>query len=341
MTLPTFGLAATTPLLLWLLPLALLPLTVRPRRPEGYPSLDGVPRDRLSAAVDALIRACGAIAIAALVLGAAGLHRGAAEIERIGRGSHIALLIDRSSSMNDTFAGRAPQGGEESKSAAAKRLIDDFVTRRPHDRIGVVGFSTSPMLLLPMTDRHAAVRAAIGAIDRPGLAYTDVGRGLARSLDVLDEDTGPAARSILLVSDGAAVIDRKVQADLRDAFGKRKVNIYWLYLRTEGSRGIFAPPPPDVEDTPQILPERHLNLFLGNLRQPYRAFEAENAEAVASAIAEIDKLEASEIRYLERIPASDLGAVTFGTAFAALFLLFASKLAEVRIGGTGRREFAR
>ena len=334
------GLGARTPGLLLLLPLALVPLVLRPREPSALPSIDAVPADLVSTLVDAAIRAAGVVAIAALVLAAAGLQLGARTVEHVGRGSHISLLIDRSGSMNDTFAGRAPQGGEETKSAAAKRLIDAFVSRRPHDQIGIVAFSTAPMLVVPMTDRLDAVRAGIAAIDRPGLAFTDVGRGLAMALDQLEGDPGLASRSIVLVSDGAAVIDRKVQAALRDAFAKRPVNLYWLYLRSAGSPGIFAPPPPDQPDNPQVLPERHLNIFLASLGQRYRAFEAENAAAVADAIAEIDTLEASEIHYRETLPSVDLAGIAYAVAGAALALLLAAKLAEVRIGAgaatTGR-----
>jgi mxaC protein len=328
------GLAVRSPGLLILLLLAPLPLVLQPRKPSGFPALEGLPDDPVSTALDWAIRVAGVVALSALVLAAAGLQVGARTIERTGRGSHISLLIDRSGSMNDTFAGRTPEGGEESKSQAAKRLLDAFVARRPRDQIGIVGFSTAPMLVVPMTDRLDAVRAGIAAIDRPGLAFTDVGRGLAMALDQLEGDTGLASRSIVLVSDGAAVIDRKVQEALRNAFAKRPVNLYWLYLRSAGSPGIFAPPPPDKPDNPQVLPERHLNIFLGSLGQRYRAFEAENAEAVADAIAEIDKLEASEIRYRETLPNVDLAGVAYAVAVGALALIIAAKLLEVRIGNT-------
>ena len=65
--------------------------------------------------------------------------------------------------MNDTFAGRSPEGGEESKATATKRILKDFIGQRPHDLVGVAAFSTSPMLVMPLTDHHDAVRAAIDA----------------------------------------------------------------------------------------------------------------------------------------------------------------------------------
>jgi mxaC protein len=328
------NLALATPWVLLLLPLALLPLLLSVQRSQSYPSLGAIDADPLSVTVDWALRITGAIAIAALILGLGGLHRLGRTIEKKGEGAHIVLLIDRSSSMDNTFAGRAPEGGEESKSAAARRLLKDFIVHRDHDLVGVAAFSTSPMHVLPMTEHKDAVLAAVDAMDRPGLAFTNVGRGLALSLDMQEADTSPAARVIVLVSDGAAVIDRKVQDKLRAAFARRPINLYWLFLRTAGTPGISTVPAPGEEDTPQAMPERHLDKFFKSLGITYRAFEAENPEAVALSIAEIGKLERSPITYFERIPHEDLKAAAFAVAAAALLVLLAAKLSEVRLDST-------
>ncbi|MEI9901025.1 MAG: vWA domain-containing protein [Hyphomicrobium sp.] len=224
----------------------------------------------------------------------------------------------------------APGAGEDSKSAAARRLLQDFVTRRPHDRFGVAAFSTMPMYVLPITSHKDAVLGAVDAITRPGLAYTNVGLGLTLALSMHEMDVTPTSRAIVLVSDGAAVIDRRVQEKLRAQVAKRPINLYWLYIRTAGAKGIFDPPG-DVPDTPQALPERHLNLFFQSLKIPYRAFEAENPEAVADAITEIDKLERNPIRYQERIPERDLSGVSYAIAAVGLLILLLAKLVEVRL----------
>ena len=93
--------------------------------------------------------------------------------------------------MNETFAGRQPSGAEESKAAASRRLLADFVGARAHDLFAVTAFSTAPMLVMPMTDRHDAVRAAIAAIDRPGLDYTNIGRGLGMALSQFGSMSAP------------------------------------------------------------------------------------------------------------------------------------------------------
>ena len=313
---------------LFLLPLALIPFFLDGLRRQGYPSLSTLPADSLSSAISLALRVLGALAISGLILGISGIALREGTVERLGQGAHIVLLIDRSSSMDDTFAGRQPSGAEESKSGAAKRLLKDFVNGRSHDRFGVADFSTAPIHVAPITEHKEMVLAAIDSIDRPGLAFTDVGRGLAMALTMIEEDSVEASRAIVLVSDGAAVIGRKVQERLRMEFARRPVRLYWLYLRTEGTNGIFEEPAKGVEDTPQVLPERHLNKFFQSLKIPYRAFEAESPEAVRLAIAEIGKLEQTPIVYSERIPQFDLSRWAYAIAAAALTVLVLSKLAE-------------
>lgn len=315
------------PLVLLLLPLAVLPLVATAFRRQGIPSVAALPADRLSTVLAATLRGLGVVALAALILGLAGLHRRAQEVRREGTGAHLMLLLDRSSSMDNSFADRAPSGAQEAKSVVAKRLLSDFIARRPRDRIGVAAFSTSPMPVLPLTDHHDAVAAAIAAIDRPGLAFTDVGRGLALALGAFADEPDETSRAVLLVSDGAALIDRRVQDSLRDAISRTPVHLYWLFLRSRGAKGIFDVPPPG-EDTPQANPERHLHLFFQSLGVPYRPFEATSPEAVKDAIAEIDRQETRPITYLERVPRRDFARPAFAMAALAVALLTLAKLAE-------------
>lgn len=319
------------PWALLLLPLALLPFLVSPLRLSGVPSSEVAPEDTLSRAVGAGLVALGALAILLLVLGLSGLHRRDHVVERSGVGANIVLLIDRSSSMDSTFANRRPDGREESKSVAARRLLTDFAARRPADRVAVAAFSTAPMLVIPMTDKHDAVRAAIGAIDRPGLAHTDVGRGLSLAFSMFDETSTETSRAIVLVSDGAAVIDRRVQDALRAAAARDPVRLYWLFLRTAGARGISDRPPPGDPDSPQTYPERHLDIFFKTLGLPYRSFEARSATEVSDAIREIDQLEQRPTLYSETIPRQDLDWLCYWAAAGALLFLLGAKLSERRL----------
>lgn len=319
--------AFENPFALLLLPLALLPWFVFGLKTTDTPALVLVPAGALSTMLHLAFKGAASFAAAALILGLGGLSLPGHTVERVGEGAHIVLLLDRSASMDNTFAGEPPAGGAESKSAAARRLLGAFVKSREHDFFGVAAFSTSPLRILPISDHKEAVLAAIEAMTEAGLALTDVGRGLAMALSLHEEDPSPAARAILLVSDGAAVMSRTIQEKLRAAFARRPVNLYWLFLRTKGSKGLADEPAPGEADTPQVLPERHLDKFLKTLGVPYRAFEAGNPEAVANAIAEIGKLERRPLLYEERIPHRDLAGAAYGAAALALLVPFLAALA--------------
>lgn len=318
------------PELLLLAPVAVAPLLKSALRASAVASLNGAPGDAVSSFVEASLKFLGVVALLGSLVGAALPFLPGEEVERVAEGAQIVMLIDRSGSMNETFAGRNPSGGEESKAAAAKRILKNFVDSRGRDLVGVAAFSTSPMLVTPLSDHSNATRAAIDAMDRPGLDYTNIARGLAMALSMFRASDADHARAILLISDGAGIIDPKIQDDLRADFRKTNVDLYWLFLRTEGSPGIHDAPDGDAT-TPQAAPERHLDLYFRSLGVSYRAFEAEGPKATEDALRQIDRLERRPIRYLEKLPRHDLGGASFLAALGAACLLVVAKLAEVRL----------
>lgn len=299
------------PVVLLALPIALLPLIARWLRPSSVPGLDLRPMDGTSVVIDRALTAAGILGLAALVLAIAGPFLRGGTVPYRGQGANLVLLIDRSSSMDNSFADRAATGAEESKSAAARRILQDFIAGRPDDRIGIAAFSTSPLMVLPMTTSRRAITAAIDAQAEPGLSQTDVGRGLAMAMDMMSDASSVGSRAVVMVSDGAAVIAPEVQKQLRELALERQVNLYWLYLRTEGAKSIFDDGQPGEANTPQTRPERHLHLFLQRLGIPYSAFEAESPQAVEEAVAEIDKMETKPILTERSVPRRDLSWLFF------------------------------
>lgn len=325
------NLAVDTPWILSGLLLALLPLLFSGSRETAHPYLQLLPADPVSRLIALFIRLVGCAAIALLVLAVAGLHRGQQSAERIGRGAHIVLLLDRSRSMDNNFAGRAPNGHEESKSDAARRLLTAFVNQREHDLIGVAAYSTSPLYVMPLTENKPAVQAAIAATATPGLAYTHISKGLAMALSFFEQQpltTGE--RIILLVSDGAAVIDPASERKLRQWFTKHRVRLYWVFLRTAGSPGIYAVPEDARDDNAQAMPERYLHLFFSSLDIPYQAYQAEDAGALQQAIDDINRLENRPFHYFERIPRLDFTRYCYAGAALSLILLLLVKVSEIR-----------
>lgn len=324
------NLAVNTPWALTGLVLALLPLFNSGMRASPAPWTALIPGDTLSAFVVCCLRLCAVAAIAGLVLGIAGLHRTEQRIERIGHGAHIVLLLDRSSSMDNTFAGRAPNGSDESKATAARRLLTDFVKQRQNDLIGVAEYSTSPLFVMPLTENKNAVQAAIAATATPALGFTHVSKGLGMAISFFEQQPVTGSRIVLLVSDGAAAIDHDSELKLREWFKQQQVRLYWIFLRTAGSPGIFDQPEDSRDDNAQAMPELYLHKFFLGLGSPYQAYEAESPDALKQAIADINQLENLPMHYFERIPKQDLSAVCYSVAAFLLLILLGVKFFEVK-----------
>jgi len=325
-------LGVESPWLLAALPLALLPLLNKGMRDHAHPGLLLLPPDPLSDLLAWLLRVFAMLAMAGLILGMAGLHLQGQSVERIGHGAEIVLLLDRSNSMDNSFAGRAPNGtdGEESKAAAARRLLTDFVNQREHDLIGVAEYSTAPLFVMPMTENKAAVKSAIAATSTPALAYTHVSKGLGMALSFFERPIVSGSRLIVLVSDGAAAIDHDREQKLRQWFKEKQVRLYWLFLRTANSPGIYDPPTDPRNDNAQAMPERYLHQFFNSLNIPYQAYQAESPDALKQAIADISLLENLPIHYFEPIPRQDLTGACYLASAVLLLLLLAAKGAEVK-----------
>jgi mxaC protein len=322
--------AVNTPWALTGLLLTLLPLFNSGMRASPAPWTALIPGDTLSVVIVCCLRLCAVAAIAGLVLGIAGLHRTEQSRERIGHGAHIVLLLDRSSSMDNTFAGRAPNGVEESKATAARRLLTDFVKQRQNDLIGVAEYSTSPLFVMPLTENKNAVQAAIAATATPALGFTHVSKGLGMAISFFEQQPVTGSRIVLLVSDGAAAIDHDSEQKLRLWFKQQQVRLYWIFLRTAGSPGIFDQPEDSRDDNAQAMPELYLHKFFLGLGSSYQAYEAESPDALKQAIADINQLENLPMHYVERIPKQDLSATCYSIAALLLLVLLGVKFCEVK-----------
>ncbi|MCB1749390.1 MAG: VWA domain-containing protein [Gammaproteobacteria bacterium] len=324
------------PAALLLLPLALVPLIVHGQSTVVHAAVDLLPEDGLSRAIDAGLRLLGALAVAAMVLGIGGLYRAEQRVERIGQGAQDVLLIDSSGSMDSLFAvgndqrGRAAVWGTyTSKGQVARRLLAEYAARRPQDTFALFLFSGNPIPVLPLTAKQDLVQAAIaaGAIER-GLASTDLANGLIRSLQFFEGKPFTGSRIVMLVSDGAAHLTVPQQDRIKYLLEKYRVSLYWLYLRTQFSPGLFADV--DAGTAEQVVPEQAVHAFFSGMGLPYRAFSAENPAALKEAIAEVDALQNLPMRYEDVIPRRDLSAWCYGAGLALLLVLLGARTCEVQ-----------
>lgn len=112
------------------------------------------------------------------------------------RGIDIVLTLDCSLSMqaSDIYPNRFQ---------AMQAVVDEFIRRRPNDRIGAVVFGVDAYTLLPLTTDKEALRGVIaelelGNIDGQGTA---IGNALGVSLNRLRQSRA-ASRVIILLTDG-------------------------------------------------------------------------------------------------------------------------------------------
>lgn len=316
------------PWLLWLLPLALLPLVFQRAHSKSYSWLDMLPADPLSDLVGLLLKVLAVLTLLFIVLGLSAPHTNQQEVERIGVGAQIGLVLDRSASMDDPFAATTETTLGETKSAAAARLITQFVQSRQNDMMGMISFSNSAMYVLPLTENKEAMVAAVRATAGNALFQTNIGSGLTAGAGLFDNIPDSGSRAIILLSDGAGRIGADAQQKIRDWFDRMHISLYWIVLRQPGGLSIFDKnyiPDPDRA----LPPEIELYEFFKTMKTPFNAYEAENPKTLQLAIDDINRKEKKPIKYLEKIPGKDFSNVCFLIAAIMIALLLGVKYLEV------------
>lgn len=319
------------PYVLWLLPLALLPILLERSHTRIYSWVDMLPSDPLSNLIGLLLKVLAAISLFCIILGLSGPHSLEQKVERVGEGAQIGLVLDRSASMDDPFAGGTAEGRVgETKSQAASRLMTDFVNARKNDMIGVITFSNSAMYVLPLSESREAILAAIKATAGNSLFQTNIGGGLTSAVSLFEHVPDSGSRAIILISDGAGRVGGDVQQKLRDWLQRYNITLYWVVLRQPSGISIFDPKYEKPADDGPLPAEVELHEYFKTLRTPFHAYEAENPKALASAIADINQKEKKPIKYLEKIPGRDFTQLCYAMAALMIALLLSVKYLEVR-----------
>lgn len=127
---------------------------------------------------------------------------------RTASGIDIMIALDLSLSMDiDDFI---DEGEHAKRVDVAKMVVDDFIKRRPNDRIGLIAFAGRPRSVSPITLDHHWLRGALndlrlndredrGTIKEQGTAIGSALAAAAMRLDARDAKS----KIIVLVTDGA------------------------------------------------------------------------------------------------------------------------------------------
>lgn len=323
--------AFSHPQILWLLPLALLPILLERSHTRGYSWTEMLPHDSLSDFIGLLLKVLASISLCCIIIGLADPHTLEQKVERIGVGAQIGLVLDRSASMDEPFAGGVAAGVVgETKSVAASRLMTEFVNARQNDMIGVITFSNSAMYVLPLSESREAILAAIRATAGNALFQTNIGGGLTSAVGLFDGVPDSGSRAVILISDGAGRMGGVAQQKLRDWLHRFNITLYWIVLRQPGGISIFDPKYEDWkgDEAPPVQIELHD--YFKTLRTPFQAYEADNPTSLEAAILDINKKEKKPIKYNEKIPGKNFTQLFYFIAALMIALLLGVKYLEVR-----------
>ena len=249
------------------------------------------------------------------------------EIRVTASGVDIAVAFDMSGSMAaEDFV---VQGQRISRMEMSRRVLRQFIQRRPNDRIGLVLFATDAYVAVPPTLDHEYLLSVVDRLELGmiGADRTAIGMGLASALNRLRE-LPSKSRIVILLTDGqnnSGKIDPRTAAEAAQALG---IKVYTIGVGTRGR----APTP--VQDVFGRKMYRWVDVDIDEATLQFiadrtggRYYRADNAERFEEIYREIDRLEKTEAEVKKYTRHRELA----GWWVAAMLVLLA---AEVVLGET-------
>jgi Ca-activated chloride channel family protein len=230
-------------------------------------------------------------------------------------GVDIMLVLDLSWSMESLDMGGHDESG--TRFGIASSVMEDFVGRRPNDRIGLIVFSGVPYLASPLTLNHDWLidtlhHVHIGTIRELGTAIGDATASAAKRLQAIKDSK---SRIIILLTDGdnnKGEIDPVPAAQVAAAIGAK---IYTIGIGIEKPCQLPAfdidtgklrrDPAGNIIPTLTLQPANYTVLGQMARLSHGRFYRATNRRELQSIYNEIDRLEKTEIklrRYITFVP---------------------------------------
>ena len=234
------------------------------------------------------------LALALLLIALAQPRFTRSETKVTASGVDIVVALDMSGSMiSEDFEVR---GQRVNRFNMARAVLEQFIEKRPNDRIGLVVFATESYIATPLTLDHEFLlrrldQLQIGAIDEN---HTAIGSALSTAVNRLRE-VKSRSKIVILMTDGqnnAGKIEPLIAAEAAQAL---KVKVYTIGVGTQG----MAPMPVffggrrmGTQMQPVDIDEATLQK-IANLTQG-KYYRADNTARFQAIYAEIDKLEKTE-----------------------------------------------
>lgn len=239
--------------------------------------------------------------IAAILLIAAAISRpqfGATREEVISKGVDIMMILDTSGSMQvvDIAPGTEKPNPENTRLAAAKNVIMDFITRRRNDRIGLIKFAGKPYYQCPLTLDYGILMTFIDSIViSEKNQNTAIGDALGMAVLHL-KDSKAESKVVVLVTDGENNAGLLSPLTAANAAKQYKIKIYTVGVGTVDNafilqRDIFGA---HWMPAPTRLDEETLQKIADTTGAKY--FHATDPNTLKNIFEIIDSLEKTEIK---------------------------------------------
>lgn len=246
------------------------------------------------------------LAVALGIVALAGPRFAHHHVETETAGLDIMLALDLSWSMMALDMGKP--GERVSRFDIAAQVIEDFIRKREHDRIGLVVFSAVPYLASPPTLNHEWLianlrRLHIGIIQELGTAIGDAIASSAKRLKALPNSK---SRVIILLTDGdnnKGEVDPLPAAQMAAALGARIYTIgigieqpCHLPLFDPGTGKLILDANGNAQPSLVLQPANYSVLEkISDLSQAY-SFRATNRRELQRIYNAIDRLEKSQVK---------------------------------------------
>ena len=310
------------PYWLFLLPLAALPFLISVSDKFLISNINVFHQDNFSKKVNLLTKIIMSLIIIILILILANPWSNSSTITQVGKGAQLVFVIDRSVSMAKPFIGGDVKNKSEKKSLATRRILKNFIEKRPLDMIGIVGFSNSALYGSKITKNRSYTYAAIDAATRSSVNQTNIGSGISSGLFMFSEIETTGSQALILLSDGAGKISKRVKNKISTIFSEKKINLYWIIIKEPNDVSLFSGNSYPKDREPTVI---KLDSFFKSLNTEYKAYEAENPDALSGAIKDIDSKEKRPIKIEKNIPGKDYNPLLLRILFSLLLLLIVIK----------------
>jgi Ca-activated chloride channel family protein len=203
-------------------------------------------------------------------------------------GIDIVMTIDVSGSM-------LARDFKPDRLEAAKEVADEFIARRPNDRVGLVIFSGEAFTQVPLTTDHTMISNIFAEVQSGMIEDgTAIGDGLATSVSRL-KDSDAISKVIILITDGvnnSGSVDPVSAAEMAEMFG---IRVYTIGIGSMGTAPYPVQTPYGIQmQQMKVQIDEELLQKIASMTGG-RYFRADNNKKLKEIYKEIDKLEKSKI----------------------------------------------